>query len=362
MPGTDNSTTVPQAAAQSRPVPLVSILIPAYNAEESIAQTLRSALAQTWKRTEIIVVDDGSTDQTLGVARQFEAEGVRAVTQMNQGAASARNKAFALSQGVYIQWLDADDLLAPDKIEKQMQVLDQGASTRTLLSSGWGRFMCRYDRAKFTPTALWSDLSPTEWLLRRMGQNLYMQTATWLVSRELTEAAGPWDTRLLSDDDQEYFCRVLLASEGVHFVPEARVYYRGPGIAFGSLSHIGQSERRIEAQWLSVQLHIKYLRSLDDGERARAACLRYLQASLIHFYPEKAEIVQQAKETARDLGGQLESPSLSWKYSWMKAIFGWRLAKYGQQVLLKLRWKTAKWWDKAVSRMADEGSLGTNAM
>jgi len=57
----------------------------------------------------------------------------------------------------------------------------------------------------------------------QLGQNLYMQTATWLVSRELTEAAGPWDTRLLGDDDGEYFCRVLLASNGVRFVPEAKV-------------------------------------------------------------------------------------------------------------------------------------------
>jgi len=351
----DPPLAVAQVAAQSRSLPLVSILIPAFNAQESIAQTLRSALAQTWKRKEIIVVDDGSSDRTLDVARHFEAEGVRAVTQRNQGAASARNKAFELSHGDYIQWLDADDLLAPDKIERQMQVSDQGASARTLLSSEWGRFMCRPDRANFVPTALWNNLSPTEWLLRRIGQNLYMQTATWLVSRELAEAAGPWDTRLLSDDDQEYFCRVLLASDRVRFVPEAKVYYRGPGIAFGSLSHIGQSERRIAAQWLSVQLHIKYLRSLDDGERARAACLKYLQASLIHFYPEKVEIVQQANELARDLGGQLVSPGLSWKYAWMRVVFGWPVAKHGRQVLLKLRWKTAKWWDKAVSCFSDEG-------
>ena len=53
-----------------------------------------------------------------------------------------------------------------------------------------------------------------------------MQTATWLVSRELAEAAGPWDTRLLGDDDGEFFCRVLLASEGTRFVKESKVYYR----------------------------------------------------------------------------------------------------------------------------------------
>jgi glycosyltransferase involved in cell wall biosynthesis len=345
--------TVSPAAPEGRPLPLVSILIPAHNAGELIIHTLRSALAQTWTRKEIIVVDDGSTDQTLAIVRQFEAEGVRVVTQTNQGAAAARNRAFALSHGDYIQWLDADDLLAPDKIARQMEALEEGLSSGIVLSSAWGRFMYRPHRAKFISTALWCDLSPTEWLLRKMEGNLYMQTATWLVSRELTEAAGPWDTRMLSDDDLEYFCRVLRVSKGVRFVPEAKVYYRGPGIAFGGLSHSGGSERRIEAHWLSVRLHIKYLRSLEDGERARAACLRYLQASLIHFHPEKPRIVQQAREMAKDLGGQLKTPTLPWKYSWMKIVFGWPLAKYGQQVLLKFRWKTAKWFDKIVSRSAD---------
>jgi hypothetical protein len=74
--------------------------------------------------------------------------------------------------------------------------------------------MYRYDQAKCVLTALWYDLCSAEWLLPRMLQNLYMQTATWLVSRELTEAAGPWNTRLLSDDDQESFGRVLPANDG----------------------------------------------------------------------------------------------------------------------------------------------------
>src|SRR5882672_6611417 len=104
--------------------PLVSILIPAFNAEQWIGETLRSALAQTWPHKEIIVVDDGSRDQTVATARKFEAEGVRVVTQKNSGAAAARNTAFSLCHGDYIQWLDADDLLAPDKIASQLRVLE----------------------------------------------------------------------------------------------------------------------------------------------------------------------------------------------------------------------------------------------
>jgi len=316
--------------------PLVSILIPAYNAEEWIADTIRSAMAQTWERKEIIVVDDGSTDRTLTIARRFESDNLHIFTQKNQGAAAARNKAFSLSQGDYIQWLDADDLLAPDKIERQMEVLNQCQSKRTLVSATWGWFMYRHCRTEFVPTALWCDVSPTEWLLRKMGQNLHMQTATWIVSRELTEVAGPWDTSLLGDDDGEYFCRVLIASDGVRFVPEARVYHRASGTS--SLSYIGRSNRKREAHWHSMQLHIGYLRSLEDSERVRAACVKYLQNWMGYFYPERLDIFRQAEEMSRNLGGQLTPPNLSWKYSWIKAIFGWRFARKAQLLLPNIRW------------------------
>jgi glycosyltransferase involved in cell wall biosynthesis len=329
--------------------PLVSILIPAFNAQDWITDTLNSAIAQTWDRKEIIVVDDGSRDQTLAIARRFESDGVRVVTQKNQGAAAARNKAFSLSQGEFIQWLDADDLMAPDKIAKQMEALDQSPNKKILLSGGWGRFMYRYDRAKFVPTALWCDLSPVEWLIRKMGQNIYMQTASWLVSRELTEAAGPWDTRLLGDDDGEYFCRVLLASESVRFVPESKVYYRASGSA--SLSYIGGSDRKRDAQWLSMKLHIGYIRSLEDSERVRAACVQFLQNWMVFFYPERLDLFEQAGEMAKDLGGQLEAPRLSWKYSWIKAIFGQRLARRAQLSLPTLRWSLVRLWDKTLFRI-----------
>lgn len=338
-------------AVTSQGLPMVSILIPAFNAQDWIADTLRSAIAQTWPYKEIIVVDDGSTDRTVEIARQFESPILRVVEKENAGAAAARNKAFSLSTGDYIQWLDADDLLAPDKVEKQMELAQECKNKKILLSSSWGQFMHRYYRAKFTPSELWCDLSPAEWLLRKMGQNLYMQTASWLVSRELTEAAGPWNTKLLSDDDGEYFCRVLMAGEGVRFVPEARTYYRGPGLAFRSLSYIGQSRKKIDAHWLSMQIHINYLLSMEQSERSRAACLNYLQTSLIHFFPERPEIVRHARQLANSLGGRLSTPSLSWKYSWMRALFGWRAAKKGQQSLLQLRWASERFWDRAIFQM-----------
>src|ERR1700722_5430389 len=105
--------------------PLVSILIPAYNAQEWIVDTIRSAIAQTWQRKEIIVVDDGSSDGTAIVAQRFASKEVTVVSTENQGAAAARNRALQHCKGDYIQWLDADDLLARDKIERQLAALGE---------------------------------------------------------------------------------------------------------------------------------------------------------------------------------------------------------------------------------------------
>jgi len=328
--------------------PLVSILIPAYNAGEWIGDTLRSAVGQTWPRKEIIVVDDGSCDCTVDVARQFSSQGVRVITQENQGAAAARNTAFAASQGDYIQWLDADDLLAPDKIANQIEAARR-FSSRTLLSSAWAPFMHRYYRAAFVPTALWCDLSPADWLLRKMQYNLHMQTATWLTHRELADVAGTWNTSLAVDDDGEYFCRVLLASDGVRFVESSKVYYRSVGTM--RVSYIGQSNKKMDAMWTSMQLHIGYLRSLEDSPRVRAACVTYLQTWLPHFYPERQDLVRKLEQLALDLGGRLETPALTWKYSWIRTLWGWQAAKYAQQLLPSLKWAVLRWYDKAAFRI-----------
>jgi hypothetical protein len=181
-----------------------------------------------------------------------------------------------------------------------------------------------------------------------MGENLYMQTATWLVSRELTDASGPWDTNMLSDDDGEYFCRVLLNSDGTLFVDDAKVYYRG--FRPNSLAYVGNSDRKRDALWLSMKLHMGYLRLLEDSPRTREACLIYLRRNLINFYPERPDIVGQAQRVAAELGGVLMAPQLSWKYSWIRSILGWKTAKATAQWMRETRWSAETTLDKLLFR------------
>lgn len=329
--------------------PLVSILIPAYNAQTWVADSIQSALQQTWPRKEVIVVDDGSRDQTAEIARRFASSEVKVVAKANEGAAATRNYAYRLAQGDFIQWLDADDLLTPNKIERQLAALRDADGKRILLSSSWAHFYYRTRSRRFIRTSLCQDLSPVEWLLKKMGENLHMQTATWLTSRELAEAAGPWDTRLISDDDGEYFCRVLLSSAGTRFVPDCGVLYRLTPSS--RLSFVGSSDRKKDALFVSIKLHVQYLRSLEESERTQRACIAYLQKYYGSFYPERPDLAHSMIELATALHGALMPPKLRWKYAWIRPVLGWKAAKWAQFALPQLRCSAVRQYDRAMLRI-----------
>ena len=329
--------------------PLVSILIPAYNAELWIGDALKSVLAQTWPNKEIVVVDDGSRDNTFAEAQKFSAAGVKVVTQKNAGASAARNHAFRLATGAYIQWLDADDILDPEKIARQMAVAVTLSDRKVLLSSAWSRFNHRLSHAQWNPTPLWKDLEPVEWLIRKMGQNLHMSNKSWLVSRELTEAAGPWNEQLSLDDDGEYFCRVLLASHGVKFVPNAKSYYRISGT--GGLSNVDHSNKKLESLWKSMQLHVDYLRSLEDSERTRAACITYLGNWINYFYPVRPDLIIEVKKLASSMGGKVELAPVRPKYAVIEKLFGNVAAHRAQTMLPNLKAAALQRWDRWMARL-----------
>ena len=106
-------------------------------------------------------------------------------------------------------------------------------------------------------------------------------------------------------------------------MPDAKVYYRNSGSI--SLGFIGDNPSKIEALWLSMKLHIGYLRSLEDSPRVRAACLQYLRTSLFYFYPQRNSIVEEAEQMAEEWGEQLGLPHRNWKYAWTERIIGQRL-------------------------------------
>ena len=322
---------------------LVSILVPAYNAEKWITQTIDSALSQSWAPKEIIVVDDGSTDRTLEIARTFEPRGVRIATQNNRGAAAARNRALSLAGGEFIQWLDADDLLAPDKIALQMKAAEGDRTDLTLYTSPHGVFYYRFKKATFIPNSLWQDLSPVDWLVTSLSEMLWMNPAAWLVSRAITDRAGPWDERLSLNDDGEYFGRVVAACRIVRFIPEAKCYYRQS--SFGQLSR-SRSEKAADSLLLSTVLRVRALLKLEMSTRTKQAALALIRTWMPVFYPDKAEAVEQLRALVKELGGELEPPRFGWRSRALQRLFGPEKGKRLRTWLRSLRMAAAVKWDE----------------
>ncbi len=321
---------------------LVSIVIPAFNAERWIRESIESALAQSWPAKEIIVVDDGSTDRTLAVARGFADRGVQVLSQANRGAAAARNTGLRAARGTYIQFLDADDLLHPRKIEQQLRGAEPGAQAGVLLTCRWGRFFKRPEQARFEPDTLWQDLSPADWIFTKFNDNRFMFPASWLVSRRLVDDAGPWNEDLTLDDDGEYMCRLVAASRHVRFVADAECFYR---IGNSSSLSSQRSDRALLSGFTSMRLCIERLLALEDSERTRRACVRLLQENLPHFYPEKTDLVDQCRRLARRLGGDLTPPGERFHFMLFRGIFGWRRAKQMRSALNDAKLRTRRWAD-----------------
>jgi len=112
------------ASIQSESLPCVSVIIPVYNGAETIAATIESVLAQTFRDFEVIVVDDGSTDATASILERFGSS-VTIIKQLNAGFCAARNAGIAKSKSDHVALLDADDLWVPSKLEKSMAVLER---------------------------------------------------------------------------------------------------------------------------------------------------------------------------------------------------------------------------------------------
>ncbi|MEM9922928.1 MAG: glycosyltransferase family 2 protein [Cyanobacteria bacterium P01_D01_bin.50] len=317
--------------------PLVSILIPIYNAQTWLCETIESAKRQTWKNIEIILVDDGSKDNSLAIAQQFEAHNVKVISQENKGASAARNRALKEAQGDFIQYLDADDLLAPDKIERQIQFLGQH-DFGYVAAGEWARFYHSPSEAKFIPQSLWADMSPVDWLVEAWENHWMMHPAAWLVPRTIVEQVGSWDERLSLNDDGEYFCRVILASIGVKFCWGARAYYRSGNS--GSLS-ASKSYSAWKSAFRSLELGTNNLLARENSQRTRHVCATVFQRFVYEVYPDAPDLQKAAKAKVEQFGGSDLKPSGGPTFQLLASVLGWQRAKQVQQLGYKYGYRKA---------------------
>lgn len=275
--------------------PLVSVIVPVYNAQSWLAETLDSVAAQTWPNTEVLLIDDGSTDASVEVAKRYLSGSVRLLQQENRGAAAARNAALRQAQGDYIQFLDADDVLHPRKLEAQVAVL-RDISKAAAATCRYGFFDRDTQDAIFYPDDLWQHLSPTEWLVAAWSGGAAMPTLAWLASRSALDAAGEWNEALSLNDDGEFFTRVALSCKEIRFAPDATAFYRTANSqSLSKTRHRNAMESLLAAGRMCAQRLLAH----EDSDRSRLACGRLLASVARQLYPAHVDLANVAEASAK---------------------------------------------------------------
>jgi glycosyltransferase involved in cell wall biosynthesis len=317
---------------------MVSVIIPAFNAEAWVGAAIESILAQTWRQFEVLIVDDGSQDQTAAVVKSISDPRVSLIRQGNRGAASARNRGLAASTGDYIQFLDADDVISEQKIEKQIEALRQ-APAGSVASCAWSRFVTNPSGAAVIPEPVWEVGDPVAWLVSSLSGGGMMQPGAWLTPRAVIEKAGPWDESLSLHDDGEFFTRVLLKAARNVFVPGVTVGYREVP---GSLSR--KRNRRAMESALAVcrSRHRHLLAAKDDSLVRRALATQYAQFA----YEFGAAAPDLANEALREMRGLRAAPACvigGGTFRWLSRLFGTAPALRARAIFAtsKSRWNNS---------------------
>jgi glycosyltransferase involved in cell wall biosynthesis len=200
--------------------PRVSICIPCFNAERWIAEAVRSALGQTWSETEVIVVDDGSTDGSLEKLAEF-GDSILLICGEHRGGNSARNLAFRRASGEWLQFLDADDYLKPAKIERQFEESQEGAAADVIYSPTYDDPMEGAGAAlRHSSVDLSADIY-AQWIAWEIPQ-----TGGCLWRKSALESLGGWKEGQPCCQEHELYLRALQAGLRFVFAPTPNAVYR----------------------------------------------------------------------------------------------------------------------------------------
>lgn len=270
-------------AQQSRPEPMVSVIVPVYNGEQWIHQCLESIRAQTFTDYEIIVVDDGSTDNTPQLLAEQGTE-IRSFRTENRGVSAARNKGIREARGKYVAFLDADDLWEPDRLERQIAALEAPGAPAWIYSDALavagdsGEPLYRIgQRVKMFEGNI----------LRPLLLNDFIPILTVLARKDIFNEVGLFDENMPPSEDWDLFLRIA-SIYPIAFIPECLARYRihpsnnsrkqAPDVraerqlqildrAFASNPHIEPATRRraVAAVWLRTATFL-----LQGGERVHA--------------------------------------------------------------------------------------------
>lgn len=205
--------------------PLVSVLIPNYNKAAYLKETLDSVLAQTYTNWECIIVDDHSTDNSWEILEEYAAKDSRfkifkRPDTREQGGNAARNFAFEMSKGVYVNWFDSDDIMLPDKIEKQIYFLEYSEVDFVLV-------LIENYKNDFVKSEFVIEMNKEKRPIKYLKGTFWFQTSLPIFKRKFLLVLNRlFDESLKRNQEGEFFTRILLAKPEIYFINDKKVIRR----------------------------------------------------------------------------------------------------------------------------------------
>lgn len=315
---------------------LVTTILPVYNRVQMLLEAVESVLSQTYRPIELLIIDDGSTDETGRVCDELAAKhsAVRVIHQPNTGPGRAREAGRRAARGEFIQHLDSDDRLYPRKFEIQVAGLREHPECD--VSYGWTRAQLPDGSRRTTPEGRTGEKIDT--MFPAMLKSRWWHTPTPLYRVSLIQRAGPW-LELKNEEDWEYDARVASFGVRLHYCPawiaEVRHHHEG------RLSDRGQDRAGLRDR---ARAHAFIL-----GHAWRAG-IGYEVPEMQHFARELFLLARQCGaaglpeesrtlfDLARDASGPARDRLQFRTYRWIAGIFGWSLT--GRMACLsdRLRW------------------------
>ena len=272
-----------------RSEPIISVIVPAYDAARTILETVESVLGQTFQDFELIVVDDGSSDGTAELLKEISDSPLKVYSYENGGVAVARNRGIALAKGEFISFIDADDLWTPDKLESQLAALERMPEAGIAYS--WTTMADENGEPLYPqkPVYFEGDVYP-----QLLVNNFIFSGSNILARREAIESVGEFDLSLRACQDWDCYVR-LAAKWPFVLVPRHQIFYRQYSMSMSSRINLVEEEILVAAEktFQSAPAELQRLKN-----QRLANCYQHI-ARLCLTHTQNAEGIKRAGQSLK---------------------------------------------------------------
>lgn len=323
----------------------VSVIIPVHNAEAYITDTLKSLQNQTYKNIEILVVNGGSTDNSMALVEALNLPNLTIYNRGNLGQASNSNFGMAKATGDLVKFLDADDILADDCIEIMVEKLRENPNR--LVFGEWHYFVDDINHISWNENPIYRDYeNALDWYVddHHLAGSM-LAVWMWLIPKSILEKVGGWDERLTITNDLEFSTRLILQSDGIGFAKGAKHYYRkGSSSAMTSVMTINLPEKTATSVVIGLNKACDVMLQVEDSPRMRLVFANLFQKWVYLFYPKHKSYVTQFENKIIALGGSELPPKGGKLYNALIKVLPWKAATQVQSSLYQTIWKPILVW------------------